>query len=873
MALLASLWAAQGRRVHAAIKGGKIVHFAPRSGACEALDAAGWDVYFAPARYKDGSTTRTAADVASCGAFWADLDCGPGKPYPDSAAALRALLAWQKAASFPPFSHVVGSGSGLHVYWQLTAECPAVLWQQSARALKARWAADGLHADPARTADIASILRVPGTRNHKTTPPAPVRELHSGAPTTLLAIVQALVAGGVRAAAPRDYSDPLDRPNLPPGDAQLIVSKCGQMAGLRDNPAAPEPLWRAGLSVLARCTGGDKLTHDWSRGDPRYSHTETTRKAARTGGPATCATFAAHNPRGCEGCPSAGKVTSPIMLGVEQLSAPAAPWGESRRGVFSVGANGVWLNPPEGEATLVSELPIWLEDVEMDADESRQDMRACVVVRYRDCHNKLRGARLPQTVRASAQELARWLGAVNLIDFVPNVKGFNMYLTQLSKELQRKRETTRYYSRAGWHDTGFVLGAVQYTPGGAVPCISRNTHAAANELKPRGSLDAWKATVNGLKLHDWRTKIALLAGFGSAILPEVNRDGAVLSLTGESGAGKTTAAELALSIYGDPKHMRQQGSVTATALNDSLRGLCNVPYLFDEASTLNGKQLEAFIYTVANGSGGGKGRSTKTLTVEAPGKWQLQAFITSNRALLDFDDKDFNEAVRRRIIEINFGRALPLSEGADLNAGITANAGTAAPVYLEWLARNRPQIQPLFDRCLSVIEGLGGIAAANRFGIWTLAAALAGGIIASRLGLVAWDVLEPVRKVAQTLSNQAAGTLVASERVKEVLSEFVATRSNSIVRWNRGSKFASHSDGEQIREPVGRIVEDGVYLMLSSLRQELKSRGLNYSALVAWCASVGVRHERSYVPLMPRTPQVSCLYLPALALPLDSAEE
>lgn len=74
---------------------------------------------------------------------------------------------------------IVSSGSGVHVYWVFDAFLERDRWLSFAGKLKVLMKAFGLHADPSRTADIASVLRVPGTLNYKYHPPKPVTILSS----------------------------------------------------------------------------------------------------------------------------------------------------------------------------------------------------------------------------------------------------------------------------------------------------------------------------------------------------------------------------------------------------------------------------------------------------------------------------------------------------------------------------------------------------------------------------------------------------------------------------------------------------------------------------------------------------------------------
>ena len=78
------------------------------------------------------------------------------------------------------------SGAGLHAYFFLTQFLPAPSWILVAKALKAACVRAGFHADPARTADIASLLRCPGTINRKEGRPLyPVQVLKLLSPSTI----------------------------------------------------------------------------------------------------------------------------------------------------------------------------------------------------------------------------------------------------------------------------------------------------------------------------------------------------------------------------------------------------------------------------------------------------------------------------------------------------------------------------------------------------------------------------------------------------------------------------------------------------------------------------------------------------------------
>jgi hypothetical protein len=137
---------------------------------------AGYEVYFACAEYATPEN-RKADNVVQARAFWMDFDCGEGKSYPDQHAVIQAIYLFCKTTGLPAPTHLVNSGGGLHVYWVLDEPVPIAVWKEHALLLKALSETLGLNADGARTADPASVLRVPGTFNYKQTEPRPVELL------------------------------------------------------------------------------------------------------------------------------------------------------------------------------------------------------------------------------------------------------------------------------------------------------------------------------------------------------------------------------------------------------------------------------------------------------------------------------------------------------------------------------------------------------------------------------------------------------------------------------------------------------------------------------------------------------------------------
>ena len=88
------------------------------------LELDGQDVFFALGTFVEAND-RSADNLKYLKAFFLDLDCGEGKPYPTKAEAIVALKAFRSHYKLPKWTCVVNSGTGMHVYWGLTAAIPA----------------------------------------------------------------------------------------------------------------------------------------------------------------------------------------------------------------------------------------------------------------------------------------------------------------------------------------------------------------------------------------------------------------------------------------------------------------------------------------------------------------------------------------------------------------------------------------------------------------------------------------------------------------------------------------------------------------------------------------------------------------------------
>ena len=144
-------------------------------------------VYFCTSRQGEQSLNKrgnpkaqkSAADALYQKSIWIDIDIEPNNPkhYATHDEAWNAFVALRKKVGLPAPSAVVNTGGGLHIYWISKTPLLPHEWQPYANGLKHLLLANNFKFDADLYGDIARILRVPGTFNHKYDPPKQVQLL------------------------------------------------------------------------------------------------------------------------------------------------------------------------------------------------------------------------------------------------------------------------------------------------------------------------------------------------------------------------------------------------------------------------------------------------------------------------------------------------------------------------------------------------------------------------------------------------------------------------------------------------------------------------------------------------------------------------
>ena len=289
------------------------------------------DVYFAVGLQKTRpSSGRGSADtVAVIPGLWCDIDIkGQGHGRSDLPETVDDAIELANAIEgFPP-TLLVHSGGGIHAYWLFKEpwvieskeerEKAQILVRSWEDTLRQHAKEKGHHLDS--TSDLARVLRVPFTLNHK----------NPGNPVAVKLLEE---ASSGRRYNPSDFepylldkeqvvAQPTFLNEFDNADGQLVRQRCPFIRHcVADAKSLDEPAWYAMLTIAARCSGGRHLAHDWSEPYSGYDRQETDRKfqhAREAPGPYTCEYISKRiDGSYCSACEYQGRVKSPIVLGRE----------------------------------------------------------------------------------------------------------------------------------------------------------------------------------------------------------------------------------------------------------------------------------------------------------------------------------------------------------------------------------------------------------------------------------------------------------------------------------------------------------------------------------------------------------------------------
>jgi len=771
----------------ATIKNGKVRHIFSSdveelANAAVEVDRHRSDTYYAVASYKEKGV-RKQTNVHRIKLVALDIDCGDNKPYPSWKEGLQALAEFVEELVLPR-PMIVRSGSGLHVYWVLDSDTEQDEWKPVAEAMKIAARDNGLHIDPAITADSARILRPVGLHNYKTDNPVAVKLLLDANPVSIGELKLALMP--FLSSVPENHTPTGQRPDskllrnlavdgdFPPGLAHIVKAKCKQVGWCVDHQdKVEEPLWYAVLGIAAYCHDSEDVAHEWSRDHPDYDKQRTLKKLYQwreSAGPTTCEKFKQLRPKGCDKCPVKGNITSPIRLGAQHkevaLESPLDPIAAQ-------------LAMPKPYKRTDRGIKVTISDTDIDVcpfdiypvGYGKDETLGYEVVRYhwKRPHVGWQELKFRQAYLADGNgEFSTAIADQGIVLLNKNVTWyFQDMLRSYMEELRKKRSMTNLFATMGWKEgyAQFVIGDTVYKreADGRVNAETASLSSTSQQIGEnfygkQGTLDNWKDMVNVFHRANmpWH-EMAILIGMSAPLYTFTGLKGIVVSLYGPTGGGKTLVQYAIQSAWGDPDKLHFSAKYTANSFYARLGLLAHMPMTVDEVTTMADKEVGEFAYGITQGRD--KARLDRNAAERMAREWATPVVVSTNRSLqskLDATGMD-NDAQVVRILELEIPTN-PLFEqnsraGRMIYEAAMNNYGHAGELIVtKLLEMGEVSIKAVISEAMATFNDRYGVEFRGEERFWEVSIVLAD--LIGRLGYE-WGVLPfaPDRCVRYTLDR------------------------------------------------------------------------------------------------------------------------
>lgn len=770
---------------------------------------------------------RLADDVAAIKSLFIDVDVKEDA-YPDTKTALEALRGFITSVGMPMPSAVVGSGSGgFHAHWALDQVLSRDEWQVLANKLAAATKKHGLITDSQCTVDSARILRIPGTKNHKSDPARDVTLMSLGGEVSLdtirsvLAPYDGVVAGGSpfeqdgfvrKVGAKIEANDELGA-NMPQTSAvelrvEDVGKNCGFIArtlatGGKDNA---QPLWFLTASMATFMEDGRDALHAMSDKHPGYSvkdtddlydRTETNAKKRDLGWP-QCAKISSYGAPECASCPLLAQnksplnfatPTSPVALVDNTLPDRYVRLGDGQIAVRTVSDEGAQLTIPLCHYPILNG---WLSNNPWTFHfTTRTEAGRKTVVE------------IPTEVIFAKEGLAKFLGSKGFFLTDKQYKLLKEFFVSWLQKLQNSKESVVSASPFGW---SVVDGKTEgFTYAGRV-WMKDNDRPAANpnpqlqyQYTPKGDIAPWREIAKVVYDQKRPGLDAMLAvAFAGPLVKFTGFGGLILNaFSPESGIGKTTAMKVSQAVWGSPVLAMQGLDDTANSVLGKMGQLRSLPMYWDEIKSDN--QIKRFCSVVFNLTGGReKTRMNADSTLRVSGTWQTMMVSASNDSLIDGMAREAGSTTAglHRLFEFQVPKPAAVSHDIGtvqrLTGKLDDNYGHAGLLYAKFLGANHKRIEAEVAELQDELYAKTSVKQEERMWIATMAVILKGADYANELGLTnincaglhdfLMDVLERMRK--EVMASPA--DLTSDMSVSSILAEFMnATRARNTLLTNR----------------------------------------------------------------------------------------
>ena len=318
---------------------------------------------------------------------------------------------------------------------------------------------------------------------------------------------------------------------------------------------------------------------------------------------------------------------------------------------FEIDNRGVWwINVrTDKDGDIIEAEPLLLSDpIDIIGTGQDNDGAYYRIIKFKDkITRQQKTAALPQAEIADGKCWGR-LGFYGLsIESNPTKR------RKLADYLQKEGSQTAFTitDRAGWHkDTYIMPSGETITATDKDPAIIYNGDTSqAKAYQPNGKLTDWQQNIARYAAGNSRLCLALGASFAAPLLSLLNEESGGFHLMGDSSDGKTTAAKVALSVWGKPSGSLLSWSGTKIGFSNTAAARNDGLLVLDEIGQASPHVIGDTVYSVMNGINKVQG-GNRALT-----RWKVMMFSTGEKppdSILKHHKGDWNAEQAARLPSI-----------------------------------------------------------------------------------------------------------------------------------------------------------------------------------------------------------------------------
>ncbi|WP_150540432.1 DUF927 domain-containing protein [Neisseria flavescens] len=401
---------------------------------------------------------------------------------------------------------------------------------------------------------------------------------------------------------------------------------------------------------------------------------------------------------------------------------------------------------------------------------------------------------------------------------------------KLADYLQKEGSQTAFTitDRAGWHEDSYIMPSGEtITATDKDPAIIYNGDTSqAKAYQPNGELTDWQQSIARYAVGNSRLCLALGASFAAPLLSLLNEESGGFHLMGDSSDGKTTAAKVALSVWGKPSGSLLSWSGTKIGFSNTAAARNDGLLVLDEIGQASPHVIGDTVYSVMNGIN--KVQGAKQGGNRALSRWKVMMFSTGEKtpdSILKHHKGDWNAGQAARLPSIRAAAQYGIydtlhgfEDGALLSEHIAQSAekyhGTAGRLFirqlLDDLEQAKQQATERMAAFMATIPELSGQArrVAKRFAIAAAALELAAPVTGLPVGVG----MAGVKKCFDEWLEANGAGKHEDRRIIEQAEDFIAQHA-------LGTRFMEWSDKSTNKDHAGYRKQEGEKLELWVIRR------------------------------------------------------